>query len=142
MLQYPARFKAAPEGGYTVTFRDVPEAITQGDTLEEAQAAAAAALLTAMDFYFEGQRPVAMPSVPRRGERLVSLPASASAKVLLLNEMLAQGVRPAELARRLGTSPQEVNRLIDLRHATKIDRIEEALAAIDRRLEMSVGKAA
>lgn len=142
MLQYPARFKAAPEGGYTVTFRDVPEAITQGDTLEEAQAAAAAALLTAMDFYFEGHRPVAMPSVPRRGERLVSLPASASAKVLLLNEMLAQGVRPAELARRLGTSPQEVNRLIDLRHATKIDRIEEALAAIDRRLEMSVGKAA
>jgi predicted RNase H-like HicB family nuclease len=24
------------EGGYTVTFRDVPEAITEGDTLEDA----------------------------------------------------------------------------------------------------------
>ncbi|MBL8378634.1 MAG: hypothetical protein JNM79_12245 [Burkholderiales bacterium] len=30
-------------------------------------------------------------------------------------------VRPADLARRLGTTPQAVNRLTTLRHATKID---------------------
>lgn len=35
---YPARL--APDkkdGGYVVTFRDIPEAITQGDTIAEAQ---------------------------------------------------------------------------------------------------------
>jgi antitoxin HicB len=135
-MRYPARFEAADEGGYIVTFRDVPEAITQGDTLEEASDAAAQALLVAMDFYFEDQRTVPQPSKARRGERLVELPASVWAKVLLLNEMVQQRVRPAELARRLGTSPQDVNRIVDLHHATKIDRIAEALRAVGKQLEV------
>lgn len=137
MLQYPAQF--APDGeGFVVTFRDIPEAITQGDTEAEAVAMAADALLTAMDFYFEDRRPVPAPSAPQPGERLVSLPASASAKVLLLNELLASGVRPAELARRMGTTAQEVNRVIDLHHTTKIDTLAAALAALGKRLEMRV----
>jgi antitoxin HicB len=48
--------------------------------------------------------------------------------------MLRQKVRPAELARRLGTSPQEVNRLTNLRHPTKIDRVDAALRALGKRL--------
>jgi antitoxin HicB len=54
--------------------------------------------------------------------------------VLLLNEMLRQKVRPIDLARRIGTTKQEVNRLTDLRHATKIDRIDAALRALGKRL--------
>jgi antitoxin HicB len=81
---------------------------------------------------------VPAPSKARKGERLVSLPASASAKVLLLNELLAQSVRPAELARRMGTTAQEVNRVIDLHHTTKIDTLAAALAALGKRLELRV----
>jgi len=33
---YPARFEAAEEGGYTVTFPDFKGAVTEGDTLQEA----------------------------------------------------------------------------------------------------------
>lgn len=51
----------------------------------------------------------------------VALPVATSSKVLLLNEMLRQHVRPVILAKRLGTTPQEVNRIIDLQHNTKID---------------------
>lgn len=138
-MKYPAHFEADAEaGGFVVTFRDIPEAITQGETEQEALAMAADALLTAMDFYFEDKRPVPLPSAPKRGERLVSLPASVSSKVLLLNEMLNQKVAPSELARRLDTTRQEVNRLIDLGHATKIDRIEDALAALGKRLDLVV----
>ena len=57
-----------------------------------------------------------------------------AAKVLLLNEMLRQKVRPAELARRIGTTPQEVNRLTNLRHASKIDRVDAAMRALGKRL--------
>jgi antitoxin HicB len=57
-----------------------------------------------------------------------------TAKVLLLNEMLRQNVRPAELARRIGTTPQEVNRLTNIRHTSKIDRIDAALKALGKRL--------
>lgn len=58
--------------------------------------------------------------------------------MLLLNEMLVQGMRPAELARLMDVRPQEVNRLTDLRHPTKIDAIAQALRAMGKRLEMSV----
>ena len=133
-MRYPARLKSQEEGGYVVTFPDVPEAITQGEDIEDALVHAGEALESALDFYFEDRRPVPLPSRPKRGQYLVELPVSVSAKVLLLNEMLRQKVRPSELARRLGTTPQEVNRLTNLRHATKIDRVDLALRALGKRL--------
>ncbi len=140
-MRYPA--KLTPEdGGYLVTFRDIPEAITQGDTEGEAIQMAADALATAMEFYFEDRRPVPLPSDLRRGEVGIPLPSGFSAKVLLLNEMLGQGVTPAELARRLGTSPQVVNRIVNLGHATKIDTIDEALRALGVSLSLSIDRAA
>lgn len=94
-MRYQVRLKAAEEGGYVVTFPDIPEAITQGEDVEDALLHAADALESALDFYFEDRRPVPAPSKPKRGQRVVELPASVSAKVLLLNEMLRQKVRPA-----------------------------------------------
>jgi antitoxin HicB len=133
-MRYPVRLKAQEEGGYVVTFPDIPEVITQGEDVDDALLHAADALETALDFYFEARRPIPSPSAPKRGQRVVELPPSVSAKVLLLNEMLRQKVRPAELARRIGTTPQEINRLTTIRHATKIDRIDTALRALGKRL--------
>ncbi len=137
-MRYAAKFAKDKGGGFVVTFRDIPEAITQGETEQEAMEMAADALVTAMDFYFEDRRQVPAPSAPKRGERLVELPPSVAAKVLLLNELLAQHVSNADLARKLGTSPQAVNRLTDISHATKIDAVATALHALGKRLEMSV----
>lgn len=72
-LRYPAIFEAAPEGGFVVTFRDIPEAITQGDTEAEAMEMAEDALFSAMEFYLEDKRPVPLPSAALPGERLVTL---------------------------------------------------------------------
>jgi antitoxin HicB len=76
------------------------------------------------------------PSKAKRGQEVVELPASLSAKVLLLNEMLRQKVRPAELARRIGTTPQEVNRLTNIRHTSRIDGIAGALKALGKTMEI------
>jgi len=137
-MKYPATFTPADEGGFVITFRDIPEAISQGDDEAEALHMAADVLLTVMDFYFEDRRPVPMPSERQEGERMIPLPLSAASKVLLLNEMLAQDVGPSELARRMGTSKQEANRLTDLKHATKIDRIADAMTALGRELDLVV----
>ena len=123
---------------YTVSFVDIPEAITLGDTIEEALSMAADALLTAMDFYFEDRRPVPMPSKPAKGQHTVRLPASVWAKVLLLNEVCIQNLRPIDIARLLGVRPQEVNCILDLNYATKIDTIEAALKALGKELKISV----
>jgi antitoxin HicB len=133
-MRYPVHLKKAREGGYVVTFPDIPEAITQGENLEDSLQHAQDALESAMEFYFEERRRVPAPSKPKPRQHVVELPASLTAKVLLLNEMLRQKVRPAELARRIGTTPQEINRLTDIRHTTKIDRIDDALRALGKRL--------
>ena len=43
MFAYPAIFTPEPEGGFTVTFRDAPEAIAYGETEEKAASKAALA---------------------------------------------------------------------------------------------------
>jgi len=133
-MNYPVRLKAAEEGGYIVTFPDIPEAITQGEDIADALLHGADALESALDFYFEERRRIPLPSAPKRGQRTIELAPSVAAKVLLLNEMLRQKVRPAELARRIGTTPQEVSRLTNLRHASKIDRVDAAMRALGKRL--------
>lgn len=137
-MQYPARFTPTESGRFVVTFRDIPEAITQGDDEADAADMAADALITAMDFYFEDQRQVPAPSAAVAGERLVELPISVASKVLLLNAMIEQRVTQADLARRMGTRPQEVQRIVDLRHASKIDTVADALRAVGKRVELVV----
>ena len=66
----------------------------------------------------------------------MTLPVSIEAKVLLLNEMIRQRVRPAELARWLRTTPQAVNRLVNIRYVSKIDGIAVAMAALGKSLEV------
>jgi antitoxin HicB len=133
MHGYPVNLRK--DGKYIlVTFPDIPEAITQGDNRAQALEMAKEALETAMDFYFDDHRPVPLPSRSKRGQPVVELAPSVAAKVLLLNEMLRQKVRPIELARRLGSTKQEVNRLTNLHHPTKIDRIDSALRALGKRL--------
>lgn len=132
---YPAKIEA-DGAGWMVSFPDIPEALSAGSTHEEAVSMAKDALVTALDFYFEDRREIPAPSRVKRGQTAIEVPASVAAKILLLNEMVRQKVRPAELARRLGTTPQEVSRLTQLSHATKIDGIAGALQALGKRLEL------
>ena len=135
MLSYPARISRDGDG-FMVSFPDIPEALTGAPTKAEALEMAGDALTTAMDSYFEDRRAVPPPSVVKRGQVLVDLPPSVGAKVLLLNEMITQGMRPAELARRMNVRPQEINRLTTLRHPTKIDTIADALRVLGKRLDL------
>lgn len=137
MRAYPVNLRK--DGKFIlVTFPDIPEAITQGDNHTHALEMAKEALELAMEFYFEDRRPVPAPTKAKRGQAVVELSASLSAKVLLLNEMLQQKVRPAELARRLKTTPQEVNRLTNIRHTSRIDGIAIALKALGKTMEIRV----
>lgn len=73
-MRYPAIFtRDDADGGFIVTFRDIPEANTQGDTYEEALFMAKDALLVSMDFYFEDNRPVPPPSEDQIGDVIIEL---------------------------------------------------------------------
>ena len=94
--------------------------------------------LTALDFYFVDRRPVPEPSKAREGEEAVTLPPSAVAKVRLLNAMVQTRTRPADLARAMGIKQQEVTRILDLHHTTKIDTLANAFKALGMELELQV----
>jgi antitoxin HicB len=139
MLSYPITLTADSNGSYLVGFPDLPEANSVGEDEDEARLNAADALAVALEIYFDERRPVPMPSKPSKGQAAVSLPALESAKVLLWNEMHAQKIRKAELARRLNVHMPQIDRLFDLRHSSKFEFIEQAAKALGKTLDVSLG---
>jgi len=137
-MEYPARFTADKRGGYVVTFPDVPEAITEGDTLEEARAMASEALETALTFYTEEWRDLPAPGPLKRGQRMVQVPALSSMKFELYSAMRREGIRKVDLARRLKVAPSQVDRLLDIAHHSKVEQLEAAFAAIGKKLAILV----
>ncbi|MDR0587537.1 MAG: type II toxin-antitoxin system HicB family antitoxin [Burkholderiales bacterium] len=137
-MKYPVIIEKDQHHGFAAFFPDIPEALTCGDTYEEALEMASDALLVAFEFYFDDFRIIPPPSRVKKGQAFVDVPPSVSAKIFLLNEMIQQKVTNAELARRIGTKQQEITRIVNLRHATKIDTIDSALRALGRHLDLSL----
>jgi antitoxin HicB len=137
MLDYPVVLEAQPEGGFVVTFPDVPEAITQGEDADESLLYAVDALETALSFYIDDRRPLPVPS-PAAGRPTVRPCALECAKLGIYQAMIEQGVRKSELARRLGWHMPQVDRLLDLRHASRLDQLEAAARALGREIQVRV----
>ena len=136
---YPARLTPDKEdGGYVVTFRDVPEAITQGEDLGEALREAADCLEEAIAGRIDDGREIPPPSRRRAGERLVHLPLQTAMKAALHLAMRERGITKSEFARRLGVDEKEVRRLLDPRHGTRLPAMERALAVLGRHAELRV----
>ncbi len=138
MFDYPAILAAQPQGGFVVTFPDVPEAITQGEDREEALLCAVDALEAALSFYVDDKRPLPVPSKPKRGQAVVRLSVLESVKLAIYAEMLAQGVKKSELARRLGWHMPQVDRLLDLNHASRMEHLESAARSLGREIRLLV----
>lgn len=137
MFDYPVIL--TPDGATVlVTFPDVPEAITFGTDEDEALLQAVDALESALAFYVADRKPLPVPSKARRGQKTVRPSALEGAKLGVYQAMTEQGIRKAELARRLGWHLPQVDRLFDLRHASRLDQLESAARALGRSLEVRV----
>jgi len=130
---YPVTMTTDEEGRVLARFLDVPEALTDGANRHEALTEAADALAVALAGYVAADKEIPRPSAAR-GRTLVPLPALAAAKLALYQALRQQGVNKSELARRLGVSETIARRLISLDHDSRIDRVQEALAVLNRRL--------
>ncbi|MBE8597895.1 type II toxin-antitoxin system HicB family antitoxin [Xenorhabdus sp. BG5] len=137
-MYYPAKF-VKEDNGYTVTFRDIPEAITCGADMPEAMEMAEDVLLSSVEIYFDMDKnfPLA-DSELQEDEQWVHLPDSVYAKILLNNELLSAKISKADLSRLTGIRPPEIQRILAPRHTTKIDTISRAVAAIGKKLSLSV----
>ena len=135
MFCYPATLEKDPEtGAVLVGFADIPFCHSVGGDDDEALLSAVDALITAFESFEERREPIPVPSATMPGQPVVWLPALVASKALLYNAMLASGKRKADLARSLNVSPTLVDRLISMRHKSRIDQIETALATLGKRL--------
>jgi len=137
-MRYPVNLIPAAEGGYVVSFPDIPEALTQGETRHQSLEAAQGALISAFEFYFEDNDPIPLPSPVGKTDDYVEIPLSVASKVLLLNAFLEARISQLELAKRIGRPKQEITRLFDLRHATKIDAVQAAARALGKELSLTI----
>jgi antitoxin HicB len=137
---YPATVLEESDG-VTVSFPDVPGAITCGDTHEEALERGQDALISVLSVYVEENRPLPRPS-PARGRPLIPVAALDAAKLALHDAMLAAHMSNVELGRRLGLDEKQVRRLRDPLHQSHIGKVEAALRVLGKRLEVEVKEAA
>ena len=138
MFDYPVTLEAQPGGGFTVTFADVPEAITEGEDRDEALLYAVDALEAALSFYIDERKPLPASSRAKRGQPVVRPGVLECAKLVIYSEMLAQGVRKADLARRLGWHMPQVDRLLDLSHASRMEHLESAAHSLGKELQLTL----
>src|SRR5262245_8789217 len=127
MRAYPATLAPDPDGGFTVTFRDIPEVTTEGDTRGEALLRAEDALESALAIYIASKEPLPAPSEPVADERMARRSRLGMSRTALYDAMREQGVGRAELARRLRWHLPQVIRLLDRRHASRMEHAEAAL---------------
>jgi antitoxin HicB len=84
---------------------------------------------------------IPLPSPVKRGA-FVELPALTEAKVLLYGAMRVRGIGKAELARRMECHLPHIDRLLDLRHASRLDQMEKAFRALGKQLTIGIQQAA
>lgn len=127
---YPCILTPEDEGGFSVSFPDVPAALTCGDNRAEALEMAEDAL----GAYVDNGEDVPAPSAPSPGQEMVAVSPAVAAKLALYSVMRSQKVTTGALAERLALSKSAVRKLLDLDHHSSIDDLDAALRAVGRSL--------
>ena len=127
-LAYPVRLERHPEA-VIVVFPDIPEALTEGATEDEALAEAEDCLVAALGGYVQDGRPIPMPS-QGAGTANVALPELVAAKVTLNEAARARQLDVSSLASRLGCSRRAARRLLDVDRSSRLRDVEAALSSL------------
>lgn len=138
---WPMKLTPQGDGSLLVTFADFPEAITDGADRAEALDMAADCLEEAVAARIADGEDIPLPSRRGKGEYLVVLAPLFAAKAALHMAMRDAGISKSALARRMGCDEKEIRRLLDPRHGSRIDRIDEALSHLSHRLHIRMAVA-
>ena len=136
MFKYPVEL-IEDDGSFLVKFPDIPEAITFGQTREEALGYAIDALETALITYVEKRWPLPRQS-PLNGRPGVTPSPLSCLKLSLHQGMIEKNLKKTDLARLLACHMPQIDRLLDLNHESRFQQLERALAAIGRCIKIEV----
>ncbi len=127
-------------GWWLVRFPGIPEALTEGETEEEARASALDCAITALQGYMKAGRPLPRQGAGHSGPDRAVLPSLVTAKLAVYETMRVRGWSKVKLAKELGVPENSVRRLLDLHHSSQMWIIDEALAKMNAELSIDLPK--
>lgn len=136
MFAYAIVLKPDDNGTVLVTCPDLPEVTTFGEDEADARLRAADAIEEALAARMARRQDIPLPT-QGKGPK-APLPTQTAVKAALYRLMREEGLRKADLARRLSLHGPQVDRLLDLRHATRLDQLDAAFQALGKRLDVRV----
>jgi antitoxin HicB len=142
MIASQALFEPAEEGGFVITFPDLGYGATQGEDESDGMEMAEDFMQLAIeDLIDKGETLPEARKYRGKNYRTVGMSVMAGLKAELYKEFCGSGIRKAELARRLGISKGNVDRLFDFKHSTRLEMLDAAFAALGKRLVIGVKEA-
>ena len=133
----PSIFTRSERAAFQSPSPDFEEAVTDGDTFAEAIAEAADCLEEALAGRMARREDIPSPS-PARGRPAAVPGAVLAAKAALYEALREEALSNSAFAAAMGIQESEVRRMLDPHHATKIGRLEKALARFKKRLVVTV----
>src|SRR5713226_5724356 len=137
---YRYTLEGQDNGWWLVRFPGIPEALTEGETKDEARANARDCVITALEGYMKAGRPLPREGAGHSGPDRVALPSLVTAKLAVYETMRARGWSKLKLSKELGMPENSVRRLLDLRHSSHMWIIDEALAKMNAELPIDLPK--
>jgi antitoxin HicB len=140
-LGYRYVLERQENGWWLVRFPGIPEALTEGETQEEARVNAIDCVIAALEGYMKAGRPLPREGAAHAGRGRAVLPSLVTAKLAVYETMRSLGWSKLKLAKQLGMPENSVRRLLDLRHSSHMWIIDEALAKMNAELSIDLPKA-
>jgi len=138
---YRYKIERQENGWWLVRFPGIPEALTEGETEEEARANSLDCVIAALEGYMKAGKPLPREGARHSGLDRAVLPSLVTAKLAVYETMRGRGWSKLKLAKELGMSENAVRRLLDLHHSSHMWVIDEALAKMNAELPIDLPRA-
>lgn len=141
MFKYPIKVSFDDESGeYEISYRDFSELYSSALSEDDVELEAKDGLTAFIAELIESRIPVPAPSAAESDEITVHLPVLTCLKIALHNAMINTGTRKVDLARKLNQKGPQIDRLLDVEHASKVETLEQALYLLGYEVSVSINK--
>jgi antitoxin HicB len=125
------------DGGYVVTFPNLPEAITQGENIEDCLKEAIDCLEEAIALRIDEQLDIPFPS-ENPSDYWVDLPLQMSLKALLYLSIKESGISYQNLAQSMNIQEKEICENLRPNVPTSLEMLEKILSILGKKLQVNL----
>lgn len=125
---------------FEISFRDFENLHSVAFNEDDIELEARDALTAMVGELIDSRIPIPEPTAAQEGEIVIHLPVLTCLKAALHNAMISTGTRKADLARKLNQKGPQIDRLLDVSHASKVETLEQALYLLGYEVSVSVAR--